>query len=630
MYSEHFSMVEPYGYINPQTKLERCWNSFYGCFGLRTKRITQFDPYAAMSRSPVQYLLTPFEVTQTLPDDEWINDSLSSFIRDEIMITESDTPTHFSPVIKGEIQVPDEVLLEFVQNSEWENLVQIELPKNNSAQEMANSIYKLLCNSQIGSSKNKNNNNLEEFSEHILPLLEERKRLLFVLPGFPFKDQNRFRVPYGADCVDFSEIAFLVRLHNLAQTLYQVHPFGAETIVLSDGRLYKDIFYIQDKQVEEYQWRLIYYRNKLNLQGGISVIDLKEMIDKANAKGVITNILSYLDEVIRAKYSETQMFSRLIQGIKWNMNTKELLRDLEDSDAWQIIKLQRHQVDTRLLSRWDEFHEKATNSAIEYAKVNLMLKWTDLIKKFFPESIRCTVHPKKDQFALTTNYAWNGVAWSEKWPKSIKDIQTTPYYSLCKQPEVYLVKMHSTNYPCFFTKERNNRLLECAKKVLKCDGWSVDNIFGREFSIYDCMSLTELGKDDPNFAWERRLMSKEYYTTLLQFRISHYKKYGFGVHAIFKDGVLIGQMGLQVLDEQQNQLEYVIFLGKEYTSQGIGTKLLTYLFQRCREEGIDVVYGVIRNDNLSAKALVTKFGGKALRTMAHYRQTGILYEIKLR
>lgn len=629
MANNFYSVVEPFGNSNPQSKIERYWDSFVGSFGLRTNRINQFDPYASMSRSPVEYLLSPFEIEKDYPSELWIKTAFESFVRDEIVTTDSSYPSDFFPKIKHEVRISDVCLAEFVQHSEWENSVQVELPKDNSENEMALSIYKLLCNPQIGSSKNKNNNNVNLFLQHILPLLEEKKRLLFVLPGFPFKDQNRFRVPYGADCVDYSEITFLVRLHNLIQTLYQVHPFGADALVLSDGRLYKDIFYVSEDQVEEYQWRLKYYRNKLNLQGDVSIVDLKEMIDRANVSGAIDEILSFLEETIKNNFLESSTFASLVQGMKWNMNSKLLLGNLDDVDAWSIIKMQRNQVKDNLIPLWDDYHSKAIESAIKYAAVNLMLKWTDLIKKFFPESIRCTVHPKKNQFALSMNYAWNGVAWAEKWPRSIKDIKTIPFYMLGEQSEIYLVKMHSTNYPCFFTKEKNDRVFECAKKVLKSDGWNVGDIFGREFSIYDSGNLYELGKGDPNFAWERACMSKEYYTTLLQFRINHYKRYGFGVHAIFQNDILIGQMGLQVLDEQKNQLEYVIFLGKEYTSKGIGTKLLNFLFQRCREEGLDTIYGVVRNDNSPAKFIALKFGGKPIRTIAHYHQVGILYEIKL-
>ena len=88
-------------------------------------------------------------------------------------------------------------------------------------------------------------------------------------------------------------------------------------------------------------------------------------------------------------------------------------------------------------------------------------------------------------------------------------------------------------------------------------------------------------------------------------------------------------MGLQVLDEQKQQLEYVIFLGKNYVGQGIGTKLLTYLFTRCQEEGIKTIYGVIRSGNEPSIKLIKKFGGKELKSVSHYQQTGILYELKL-
>ena len=632
MSRDFYSVVEPFGNKSQQSKLERYWDSFYGSYGLRTNRILQFDPYASMSRGPIEYLLSPFVHNGELPDEEWIEKNFELFVREEFDRPDNTITSPKMPIIKEEIMINEEYLSDFIRNSEWENIVKVELPKNNTVDEMARCIFKLLCNPQIGSAQNKKNNKLNDFITQIRPLLENRKRLLFVLPGFPFKDQNRFRVPddYNAENVDFSEISFLVRLHNLIQTLYQVHPFGADALVLSDGRLYQDIFYVSENEVEEYQWRLQYYRNKLNLQGDVSIIDLKEMIERADSNKAMTKIISNLESAIRENFSATNSFVSLVQGMKWNMNSKMLLSHLNDSDAWAVIKLQRNQINQGLYDEWDEYNNKAIESAIKYAAVNLMLKWTDLIKRFFPESIRCTVHPKTDQFALLGNYAWNCVAWAEKWPRSIRDIKTQPYHSLENQEEVYLVRIHSTKYPCFFTKEKNDRVFECAKKVLKSDGWSIGEIFGREFSVYDSTALYELGKDDPNFAWERKCMSKDYYATLLQFRINHYKRYGFGVHAVFLKGVLIGQIGLQVLDEQSGQLEFVIFLGKKYASQGIGTQLLEYLIKRCTDEGIGVIYGVVRIDNDNAKSIVAKFGGKEIKTLTHYHQNGVLYQINLK
>lgn len=627
--ADNYYIIEPLGNKSCSSKLERYWSSFEGMYGLRTSRIIQFDPYASMSRRPVKYILEKFDLLQEVPDRKWIEENLQLFIREEAMVTTTEVPQCFSPKIDGEILLPDEYLEEFLVNSEWENFLKVELPKDDSDMTMANSIYELLCNPQIGSSKNALNNDVSKFLNHILPLIEQKKRLLFILPGFPFKDQNKFRVPYDASCVDFSEISFIIRLHNLIQALYQVHPFGAEALVLSDGRLYQDIFYVDAEDVETYQWRLRDFRNKLNIQGDVSIIDLKELIDRADENGEISNIIEWIQSVIYSDYMKEDFFQSLVQGMKWNMNSRKLLKDFGNNEAWKIIKGSRNNMDEGLLAPWDWYHELAEAAAVKYAATNLMLKWTDLLHKFFPEAIRCTVHPKKDQFALAMNYAWNGVAWSEKWPTSLKDITTVPFFTLEEYTQIKMVKFKSNGYPCFFTKERYNQEVKYAKKVLKADGWNVDNIFGREFNIFDLSEFVELGRDDENFAWERQKMPDEYYRALLQFRISHYKKYGFGVHAIFKDGHLIGQMGLQILDEQKSQLEYVIFLGKDYVQQGIGTKLLKYLFNRCKEEGLETVYGVIRSDNDIAKHIVKKFGGKMIKTMAHYQQTGVLYEITL-
>lgn len=628
--SENYSISEPLGNNEQDSKIERCWKSFTGKYGVRTSRITQFDPYASMSRQPDKYQLEKFTFSSDLPSDEWIDHSLKSFIYDEFSQQDTtEVPTKLMPTIEGIIEINDDYLQGFLAQSEWENLVKLELPKDNSPTAIASCIYDILCKPQIGSSKNSRNVNREDFVEHILPLLSKHGRLLFVLPGCPFKDQNRFRVPYSASSVDFSEISFLIRLHNMIQALYQVHPYGGQAIILSDGRLYQDIFKISNNDVEEYQWRLKYFRNVLNIQGDVSIIDLKEMIERANDDGEIDRIVSHIKNVISTQHCQQPYFRSLLQGMKWNMNSKDILKDLCDTDAWMVLKFDRSTIGKELLEIWDTYEKMALDAALEYAAVNLMLKWTDLIKKFFPEAIRCTVHPKKDQFALAMNYAWNGVAWSEKWPTNLKNISTVPFFDLRKYDRVKQVVFHSNGYPCFYTTEQHNRVLDAAKNVLAADGWNVDDLFGREFSIYDHTDFVNLGKNDANFVWDRKIMSEEYYTALLEFRINHYKKHGFGVHAIFKDGQLIGQMGLQVLDEQKQQLEYVIFLGKQYTGQGIGTKLLTYLFSRCKEEGINTLYGVIRSGNKPAINQMKKFGGNQLKTISHYKQSAILYELKL-
>jgi pyoverdine/dityrosine biosynthesis protein Dit1/RimJ/RimL family protein N-acetyltransferase len=630
MYEKYF-IKEPLGNNLGDSKLERCWNGFMGKYGMRMSRIHQFDPYAVMSRQPDKYVLEKFTIADKQPTTEWITKALKNFIHDEFSTTESvEMPEKFTPQIEGVIDISDDYLQSFFYKSEWENLVNLELPKDDTVSEMAQCIYSIICNPQIGSTKNVNNVDKDRFINQITPLLENHSRLLFVLPGCPFKDQNRFRVPFDASSVDFGELSFLTKLHNMIQALYQVHPYGGQAIILTDGRLYREIFKVESEEVEEYQWRLKYYRNRLNIQGDVSIIDLKEMIDRANDNGEIDNILMHIKEVVKKEHMHDTYFNTLIQGMKWNINSKKILEDLTDKEAWMIIKGKREDVEGGLIKVWDDYNKIAVEAAIEYASINLMLKWTDLVRKFFPDAVRCTVHPKKDQIALAMNYAWNGVAWSKKWPISFKDISTIPYSNLANYKKVKKVQFHSNGYPCFFTTEQRNQVLDNAKNVLAADGWNVDDLFGRELTIYDHSDFINLGKNDPNFVWEKKIMSEEYYTALLEFRINHYRKYGFGVHAIFKDGKLIGQMGLQVLNEQKQQIEFVIFLGKDYVGQGIGTRLLSYLVERCRDENIMKIYGIIRSGNKKSKKLIEKFGGKELKSISHYHQTGILYEVNIK
>ena len=98
----------------------------------------------------------------------------------------------------------------------------------------------------------------------------------------------------------------------------------------------------------------------------------------------------------------------------------------------------------------------------------------------------------------------------------IKNISTVPFYSL-QEGKVKLVKFQSDGLPCFFTRESYDQELNYARNVLKSDGWNVDNIFGREFNIYDLCEFVELGRNDENFSWERKKCQmdiiKHYYSS---------------------------------------------------------------------------------------------------------------------
>ena len=118
--ADNYSIVEPLGNRYSSSKLERYWKSFEGKYGLKTSRIIQFDPYASMSRSPEKYILEKFEISEKLPDDEWVENNLKVFIRDEGMVTSADSTEHFLPEIEGEVFLPDEYLEKYMPVGEDE------------------------------------------------------------------------------------------------------------------------------------------------------------------------------------------------------------------------------------------------------------------------------------------------------------------------------------------------------------------------------------------------------------------------------------------------------------------------------------------------------------------------------
>lgn len=631
-----YSFIEPLGHEYYQTKIERYWASFWGPFALNRSRILEYDINSNMTFAPLQYNLKRFDISDSLPSDEWIIESFLSLVRAEFSHTQRQFPENWPVIINKTIYVNDDFLNVISANSE--SVIYIDKKENDdhSAKQVAEDVYELLCNINIGDKANRINVDKRKFVDRLIEDLAENKRLLFVLPGFPFKDQNRFRVPFGADVPDMAEISFMLRLYRLTQSLYQVHPYGADVVVLTDGELYADIFEVEKFDVDKYHERLIQYRNKLNLQATVSFVSIKEMINRANEAGVIDKIINHIAEKLRvfAKNNKDEFyksFCTLKQGMKWNLNSKKEHFDIDDEICWDLLCSSRESILPQYYKFWDEVDSKATEIAIKYAATNLMLKHTSLIQCFFPNSIRGTVHAKKDQFALAgrSSYAWNGIAWSKEWPQTIDDFCIKSFKDLNGESIVNQVICNNSGLPLFFTSSDYKINILNAKKAFPMKTHSLEMLQIKPFCISDIDALENIGKNDPNFNWIRENQSSEYYEKLLNFRMEHYRKYGFGVYGIWINEELIGQVGLQVLDYELDQVEWVVFLGENYTGKGIGTILLNYLVGSCRKNGMDTLFSVVRPENTAGVAITKKFGGVTVSNIVHYEKNGIKFRINL-
>ncbi len=641
-YNKHIHIDERGGSLGNKTNLERLWDSIDGPYSVRTKRNTVFAPHSHMTSTMLQYELTPFSISdKDSPDLWWVRENALSFIRNESPSLLRSEISETSDIDLENKYIDASFLDDFIDASAWTNKIRIPVPKNYLDEEdVATSIYNnvLTRDNIVGSNKNAENNKLEEFRDQVKPTLMNKGRLMFLIPGMPFKDQNLFRTPhlYDVDTPDLCEIAFFVKLDNIVESIYQVCPFGTDMVILSDGELYADIFHVETDKVKRYLERVIDYRNKLNYHGSLSILNLKEMINRVSPNGEAWKIVDSIQQQIKTLLLDDEVFSKsfdnLIRGMKWNLNSKKLLKSIPRDICLKILKDDKESLPEEYHDIWNQYHIIAHESAIKYCSRNLMLRWTDLLRLYFPEAIRGTMHPKENQFALSADcFPWNGVAYSEKWPESIDDIKVKSFSSIVNKKNLKLICFKDTHFPCCFTiAEGKTRNIDLARRVMtghfKSSDWGGYTL--RSFKNKDFEDLVELAKGDPDFTWERTEQSEKQWKDLFDFRQNHYSEHKFGVLGVWsKDNKLIGQFGLQVLDQERDEVEIVIFLGKDYTKKGLGTKLMNHLLMRCKAVGLDTLYAVVRIDNEASNHFISKFGGRAIKMRPHYNYTGIQYKI---
>lgn len=637
-YTSEVGLLEPYGHMAEFSKIERYWKNSSGPVGLFRKREKRFDPRSGMTYVPMRYVVKNFEIDYEGPADEWICQEFIRFVKTEFSERGNDNfPDSWPPKIDEEIRISESFLTEFLDKSSSIDKIKIKQPVGDSYVAMAGSIYEILCNSSIGSSKNRSNNDKDIFIENIIETLESHGRLLFVLPGFPFKDQNIFRVPFDASSPDMGEFSFMVRLHMLTQALYQIHPFGADIVVLTDGELYGNIFGVSTVEVSKYAKRILTFRNKLNLQGTVSFISLKDLLDRMGKDGEAWSVVDHIKKSIKRNLAcgneqMSKLFDVLVSGMKWNCNSRSILAGLESQRCWDILRLNKDDIDCRDRELWEEVHGMAVTAAVEYSAINLAIKFLDLIRAFFPQAIRGTVHPKAGQFALAgsnLSFAWNGVAWSKKWPSDIDSIEVRPYFSLGENSSIRKVVFEDSDLPAFYTGGYIDKNIQSARLALSGKGWQVGELFGREFKDEDLTSFVDLGKADRFYSWEREEQDDLYFQKLFCFRKEHYLKYGFGINGVWWDGRLIGQCGLQVLNEKNDEVELTLFLGKEFTNRGFGSILTKYVISRCRKVGVLKLFVVVQSSNSEGVFLVNKFGGKPVREIHHFGRDAVAYTIDI-
>lgn len=76
-----------------------------------------------------------------------------------------------------------------------------------------------------------------------------------MVPAFPFKSPNHLKKTLGP-LPDLGEEIALKTIHDFIQAIGDIYPPGAKLSLVSDGRVFCDIFGVNDEKVTLYNLKL--------------------------------------------------------------------------------------------------------------------------------------------------------------------------------------------------------------------------------------------------------------------------------------------------------------------------------------------------------------------------------------
>lgn len=438
--SETSQFNEPRGHGGRYSKIERIWSQLPAGHAIRIHRVERFDYLASLLYSPLMYVTE--DISPSLPahppDEDWVASSFVQFVKGEFGTGATRlAPASFAsvPIIADAANdIPEKYLSQCEAELVYGGILRgLEIHSHGSIED---DIFRVLASPILG-----NPSNARYWEPHMLKemfgkSILEHKRLQFVIPSFPFKDQNVFRTEAPPDHIDLGDIALLVRLHTLALAFFQIHPFGADWIILADGLAYAQALGVDQIRAEAYRENLRDWRNRLNLQGTVTILDLNEVANHTDGKHFkgrfqqrVLEIRQLLDILIGNRSNINETFEILVRGMAWNLSTREYANHYSKEEIWAAVTSINNRTQVNSCALTKELRTLSEEAATYYAAFNLALQWNSIPQCIFPEAVRATVHAKPGQIAiptLGTVYPWNGVPIVSKGTFRANDVQVSP------------------------------------------------------------------------------------------------------------------------------------------------------------------------------------------------------------
>lgn len=452
--------------MNIRSDFESHWLECPPASAIIQERRLTFDSYSALTYGPVTSRFAPIVLSVTQPDDEWIASALDDFVLGEFGTTDGATPPFPDlPRRTVERSFGDEhhrylaaCERDLIYSNYFEALIE------SSGNTIAERIHALLSDRRLGNETNQRYLDKEHFQEILQPLIAEHMRIRFVMPAFPFKDQNPFRTAGKAFQPDLGDIGLLIRLHCLALALWHVYPDGFDWILLSDGTAYSSIFGVEAEEAREYLRRLKSWRDELNMQRTVALVDLADLVQRADTAingsyRPLTATRAHIRDGIERGAQDNDLVREnlaiLKRGMARNLNTRNYLGTVPLQDLWSIT---RGGAADSLSDEGKRVHssvdERALEAALEYASFNLAMRYHDVIGRYLPQTVRATTHPKPGQVAapsLGRVTPWNGVALERGGAFDHRTLTVLPLYDLTSRYPQVLERQTGDGGPLYYT-----------------------------------------------------------------------------------------------------------------------------------------------------------------------------------
>lgn len=147
--------------------------------------------------------------------------------------------------------------------------------------------------------------------------INDNKRIIAVLPSFPFKSQNRDNTL--GDLPDMGEYIALKTLNAMCLKINSIYEPGIDLYLASDGRLYSDLVCISDEQVSKYRNKLLEMNTEICSESSLKWFSLDEGIGETNGQDIRTVLENkYSDGIfdVRDKIKTDLDYLRLYIGFK--------------------------------------------------------------------------------------------------------------------------------------------------------------------------------------------------------------------------------------------------------------------------------------------------------------------------